>query len=445
MDSESGVWRRIGALAAGLSALTLAPFNVHPLLWIAKMVAGAITPILAVVGGLGAIVGLARRDWRTTGAGLCAAAVAARHVALVTRPHDAFRKAFGDDWAMRIPADLRRRMSPRRYVPFQGHRAAVEATVSWERDVVFGTHVETGDPLLCDVWQPPDGVPHTGLGIIYLHGSAWHYLDKDFGTRYLFRHLAAQGHVVMDVAYTMPPRTQIHGMVADVKRAIAWMKTEGRAYGVSPDRVVLMGGSAGGHLALLAAYTPTGSPVAGSRDFHPADVTTDTSVRAVVCYYGAPDMESVYDRMPFDFRAVLNPETPVGWRAIQLFERMAHRTRVLPPYGRFVDVPDFLLSLMGGRPDEMPELYRRASPIHHVGAHCPPTLLFQGAHDVSGWMPDVRRLHRRLRMAGVPSVYVEFPATDHAFDLIFPRVSPAAQAAMYDLERFLGLMVAYEG
>ena len=41
----------------------------------------------------------------------------------------------------------------------------------------------------------------------------------------------------------------------------------------------------------------------------------------------------------------------------------------------------------------------------------------------------------------MPSVYVEFPQTEHAFDLLPPWHAPAAQAALYDVERFLALMV----
>ena len=64
-----------------------------------------------------------------------------------------------------------------------------------------------------------------------------------------------------------------------------------------------------------------------------------------------------------------------------------------------------------------------------------------GVHDLGGMLPDVRRLLAALRKAGATSVYVEFPDTDHAFDLIFPKWSPAAQAATYDTECFLALMV----
>ena len=47
--------------------------------------------------------------------------------------------------------------------------------------------------LLCDLWQPLRGVAPSGLALVYLHGSAWYLLDKDFFTRPFFRHLAAQG------------------------------------------------------------------------------------------------------------------------------------------------------------------------------------------------------------------------------------------------------------
>ena len=117
------------------------------------------------------------------------------------------------------------------------------------------------------------------------------------------------------------------------------------------------------------------------------------------------------------------------------------RTGILPSYGKYVGYGDLLPSLCGGTLDEVPELYRLGSPINHIGPHCPPTLQLQGAHDAGGMVPDVRRLHRALRRAGATSVYVEFPDTEHAFDLVFPKWSPAAQAATYDTERFLALMV----
>jgi acetyl esterase/lipase len=166
--------------------------------------------------------------------------------------------------------------------------AAPEAR--WQRDVPFWTLPDSGRRLLCDLWQPPRGVAPSGLALVFLHGGAWSLLDKDVGTRWIFRHLAAQGHVIMDVAYRLYPETDMLGMVGDVKRAIAWMKAQAPAYGVNPERLVVAGGSAGGHLALLAAYTPRDGALA------PDDVgETDLSVRAVISCYGPTDLRAYFD------------------------------------------------------------------------------------------------------------------------------------------------------
>lgn len=114
----------------------------------------------------------------------------------------------------------------------------------------------TDRKLLADVWSPPDSVAPSGLGFIYLHGGGYSAFDKGGPTEPWFRHLAAQGHVVMDVSYRLIPETTVPGMQGDVKRALAWLKRKADRYGVNPDKIVLGGGSAGSHLALLAAYAP---------------------------------------------------------------------------------------------------------------------------------------------------------------------------------------------
>jgi acetyl esterase/lipase len=79
-----------------------------------------------------------------------------------------------------------------------------------------------------------------------------------------------------------------------------------------------------------------------------------------------------------------------------------------------------------------------------VGSHCPPTLQVFGDDDFAVDVSHGRRLHKALREAGVPSVYLEVPGAVHAFDQylgVSRRVAPAAQAATQDVERFLALMV----
>jgi acetyl esterase/lipase len=95
-------------------------------------------------------------------------------------------------------------------------------------------------------------------------------------------------------------------------------------------------------------------------------------------------------------------------------------------------------ALLGGTPDEAPEAYRQASPITYAGPHCPPTLLMQGEHDAVVSAEAVRAMAEKLCAAGVKVVHVEYPQTEHAFDLV-PWGVPT-QASWYETERFLALL-----
>ena len=212
------------------------------------------------------------------------AVAAVRDVRQVRAPHPGFAQAFGVAWERDIAPEQQSRMMQRRW---SWHLPAAPEP-RWQRDVPFWALPDTDRRLLCDLWQPPPGVVPSGLAVVYLHGGAWSLLDKDVGTRPVFRHLAAQGHVVMDLAYRLYPETYMLGMVGDAKRAIAWMKAQGHAYGVNPEPVVVAGRSAGGHLALLAAYTPREGALT------PNDVgARDLSVRGVIYCYGPIDLRPI--------------------------------------------------------------------------------------------------------------------------------------------------------
>ena len=86
-------------------------------------------------------------------------------------------------------------------------------------------------------------------------------------------------------------------------------------------------------------------------------------------------------------------------------------------------------------------MYQLASPITHVHPGCPPTLLIQGNHDVVCPVDATCALYTKLVEAGVPAINVVFPWTAHGFDLLFPQITPAAQSALYDVDRFLALLL----
>ncbi len=102
---------------------------------------------------------------------------------------------------------------------------------------------------------------------------------------------------------------------------------------------------------------------------------------------------------------------------------------------------DMIAEMLGGTVEEIPEIYKLLSPIMHVDSQCPPTLLLQGADDVFELAAGVQELQAKLKEVNVPVVWVEFPHTEHAFDLMVPQISPVAQAATFDVERFLAMLI----
>jgi acetyl esterase/lipase len=153
----------------------------------------------------------------------------------------------------------------------------------------------------------------------------------------------------------------------------------------------------------------------------------------VIGYYLAGDYRPENRLMPqrtaFDW-AVEKQLTP-------FFERMIGYKLAVDEIGDW-DAKLFF----GGPPDKWPELYRQVSPITHVGPGTPPTLLIVGEHDLYGQARPVATLYAALQASGVRAVELRLPRTDHAFDLALPEVSPSAQTAMYDVDRFLALMAA---
>lgn len=392
--------------------------------WLPKLLGGALAPILGIVSGIGALFGLARRDARLATTGIVGAGLATRLLSDVACARGDFADAFGPDWRDRLHVPWRGRMRSRR-ITLVARRP--DPTVI-HYGVPYGQSASTGDDLVADVWQPAAGTPRTGLGLVYVHGGGWRIGEKDQFTRPFFRRLAGQGHVVLDIDYTLWPRAGIPDMVSEVKQAVLWMKGRGASYGVDPERVVLAGGSAGGHLALLAAYT------ADHPQFPPPVAGADTTVRGVVAFYPPADFQALSQDLDRIRQAAGWVEEAAEAALDRVFKLRAG------DLGFELRSRDLLPAILGGEPDEVSDAYRLLSPIHHTGAHCPPTLLLQGSDDIFLLAPAVRQLYDRLRQAGVPAVLVEFPHTEHAFDLVLPRLSPTAQASTYDIERFLALL-----
>lgn len=406
--------------------------------WVVKVFITALSSFLMLCGFIGFTLGLiAGLPWIAITGLYGALFFLIYHLRISTAVSQVnpFEAGYGTNLESKIPAWLKTKFlkSP------TALRLPVSSAFKLTRNISFCEIPETGRPLLCDIWQPAQHIEHSGLAFIYLHGSAWSVLDKDFGTRPLFQHLASQGHVIMDVAYRLFPETDMTGMVNDVFRAISWMKVNASIYNIDQECIVLGGASAGGHLALLAAYNETNAK------FIPAELAgADLKVRAVATEYGPSDLKAMYYHTAQQLSpkklsyAKVRPASTPEW-VKKLMGNNFHRLGM----DKDASAVGVLSVILGGQPDECPEIYADLSPANYVHKNCPPTLILQGAHDIISPVPAAKEFYACLKSNGVPAVLYILPQTDHAFDLILPKVSPVAHSAFYILERFLAAQLKH--
>lgn len=246
-----------------------------------------------------------------------------------------------------------------------------------------------------DVYVPQR--PATGLRpvLVQVHGGAWTAGTKDQQGLPLMRHLAARGWVCVAPNYRLSPLHPFPAQLVDVKRAIAWIREHAQEYGADPGFVAITGGSAGGHLAALAALTPN------DPEYQPGFEAADTSLQAAVPFYGV-----------YDFAGATGSRAAV---------RM--RNQFLGPW------------VLRANPRKSLEPFSKASPILRVRPDAPPFYVVHGVNDTMVPVDQARRFVQALReTSGAAVAYTELRAAQHAFD-VFPSVR--SQQSVRAVELFL--------
>jgi acetyl esterase/lipase len=287
---------------------------------------------------------------------------------------------FGADYVQRIPPEALRRASQQR-ISLDGFQTAAPSTLT--RDLVYAEReLRT---LKLDVYQPtiPPVVGERYPAVLALHGGGWRSGDKGGYFEAHHRTLAGQGIVVFDAQYRFTSEAPWPAQLDDVRTAMRWIRVHAADYQIDPDKIVLLGRSAGGHLALQAAYRATGDDA-------------DTAVSGVIGIYA-----------PTNLRLMLHE----------------HDARVI--------------ALVGGTSDEVPEAYADASPLDFAERpDLPPTLLIHGYRDDVVGPVHAELLLNKLRYQRVPSALLRLPWSRHGFDgVTFGVGAPLVQ---YYMDRFLG-------
>ena len=247
-------------------------------------------------------------------------------------------------------------------------------------DLTFAT--VDGETLKLDLVMPAGGGPHPV--VVCLHGGAWKFGDRKqqahpwswMGTgtpeRTYVEMLAARGFAAASVTYRLAPKHKFPAQLLDVKSAVRYLRANAAALNLDPDRVAVLGFSAGGHLASLVGLT------AGRPEFDPG-IYPDQSdrVSCVVNFFGPTDLG-------------LYAETP-GIAAA------------------------FLTPLLGAGP-ATEAAYGKASPIQYVSKDAPPFLTLHGTADLIVPVIHAERLHAKLIDAGAKSVFVRMRGEGHGWD-----------------------------
>ncbi|TMI63564.1 MAG: alpha/beta hydrolase [Bacteroidetes bacterium] len=228
------------------------------------------------------------------------------------------------------------------------------------KDVSYGTHAQHK----MDIYLPAGRSTTTTKVIIMIHGGGWNTgskADLDIYIDSLRRR--EPSYAVFNLNYRLAnPPDLFPVQENDIKAAVEFIYSKRNEYHIS-DKFVLVGVSAGAHLALLQGYKYT-SPV---------------KVKAIIDFFGPTELVDLYN----------NPPNPL--------------------------VQPLLVSVTGGNPTTHASIYASSSPINAVTVQSSPTMILQGGADnvVSPSQSD--NLNIRLFTAGVIHQYVFYPTESHGW------------------------------
>lgn len=279
-----------------------------------------------------------------------------------------------------------------------------EGAVAVTKDVIYGR--KDGLAMTMNVFTPSNP---NGAAVIFLNSGGWFSPVESFiepgsnpprlrSTEEIGTALAGfeefsphfmldEGFTVFEVIHGSTPRFVIPEIVSDVRLAVRFIKERASEFGVSPDRLGIWGGSAGGHLALMLGLSA--NEVAGASD---QTDRSDGGVAAVVAYFPVSDLALFVEAAP---------ELVTQFPALD-FER--------------ADYPEY-------------------SPVSFASPDDPPTLIIHGDEDTLVPLGQGELIHRALQAQGATTDLVIIEGAEHGF--YDDDIGTAANAAVAWFSRHL--------
>lgn len=219
-----------------------------------------------------------------------------------------------------------------------------------------------GHNLLLDLYLPSDRTRPAPL-VVFVHGGAWRSGSKQ---RMPLTGLVRDGFAVASADYRLTPAARFPAQIHDLKAAIRFLRAKQDDYGYDAQRIAIAGTSAGGHLAVLVGVTNGHERLEGQVGEHLGE---SSDVQAIISFYGAGNLLTIL--------------------------------RQSTPHGLGVRIPALEL-LLGGQPEDRPELAGLASPLSHVDKTDPALLLLHGDQDPQMPINQSHELYGKYKEYGLP-------------------------------------------
>jgi acetyl esterase/lipase len=260
--------------------------------------------------------------------------------------------------------------------------------------------------IKADVYWPPGATARPG--ILFIHGGALIFGSRSSVFDHQLERYLEHGFAVIAIDYRLAPETKLPEIIEDVSDAYAWVRADGpRLCNLDPDRIAVVGDSAGGYLALMAGLL---SP----------------RPKALVSFYGYGELGGDWTRLPDPHYLGLDPIPPrdarktVGQRVISESETLPRVTF----YNYCRQSASWLWEVAALDPDLDAMRLRYLSPARNVTRDYPPTMLLHGDRDSDVPFAQSVEMAQALEEAGVPHRLLRLEGYDHYFD-VFPDGWPS--------------------
>ncbi|WP_425618447.1 alpha/beta hydrolase fold domain-containing protein [Anatilimnocola sp. NA78] len=241
-----------------------------------------------------------------------------------------------------------------------------------QTDVEYGKAGERS--LKLDVIKPKAVSDKPRPCVVWIHGGGWQNGNKTSGIGRLAGIVATGDYVGVTVGYRLTDETAWPGQIHDCKAAVRWVRANAKSLGIDPDKIAVMGSSAGGHLVSMLGTSGDVKELEGKN----GSADASSRVACVVDFCG-----------PSDFLAIPKDNPKVN-----------------EPGGS-------VYKLFGGPLSEKQDVAKEASPVTYVTADDPPFLILHGTDDRTVAINQAERLHAAQQKAGVSTTFVKITGGGH--------------------------------